>query len=96
MFACLLIATKRVLKYIKATLTLHIMYSSFSTSLIEWYDFDWCKNIDNQQSIPRYLFQHVGGTIGNPRNNLFGPFPIPKPSTWQLQVQNIKHYGFTN
>ncbi len=31
-----------------------------------------------------------------PRNNLLVPFPIPKSSTWCLQVQKSKHYGFTN
>jgi hypothetical protein len=44
-------------------LTLGITYYNSSTSFIQWCNFDWAKDIDNQWSITGYLFQHASGPI---------------------------------
>ena len=54
-----------MLKYIKETSKIGIMYrgSKATLELLSWMDSSWGDNLDNAQSIYRYLFILSGGSI---------------------------------
>ena len=57
-------ALKRVLRYLKGTMDLGILYSKAeSDSCIGYTDADWARNQDDRKSISDYVFLLSGGAI---------------------------------
>ena len=57
------IAVKRILRYLKGTLSLGLTYNKSSKNLVGYSDSDWGGNLDNRRSTTGYLFKIFGGTI---------------------------------
>ncbi|XP_033224575.1 secreted RxLR effector protein 161-like [Belonocnema kinseyi] len=56
-------AAKRVLRYLKKTEKMEIVFSETGEKLIGFSDADWGANIDDRRSYTGYLFKWAGGAI---------------------------------
>lgn len=57
-------AVKRILRYLKGTMSLKLVYSKCSDSNVTGYcDADWGSEIDDRKSTTGYVFMHQGGAV---------------------------------
>lgn len=57
------LAVKRILRYLKGTLEMGIVYSKFSEDLTGFCDADWAADVDERRSTSGYVFTMQGGAI---------------------------------
>jgi hypothetical protein len=57
------IAVKRVLRYVKGTQCLRLVYKKDEINLLGYYDVDWAGDMDNRKSTSGFVFLLGGGAV---------------------------------
>ncbi len=91
-------ALKRLLQYLKGTLTQGILYTKDgSSSIIGYTDSDWAGDVNDRKSTSGYMFLLSGGPISRrSQNKSVLHFLLLKQNTLPWQTQHRSQFGSNN